>query len=96
MFIQFFQKEENNKDLNLLGTLFFAISVSFDSLSVGFGISYLYDNIFIVVSTFCIVSTIFTLIGFKIGKILSDKIGKYSFLFGSLVLFAYAIKILTN
>jgi putative Mn2+ efflux pump MntP len=96
MFIQFFQKEDNNKELNILGIIFFAISVSFDSLSVGFGISYLYDNIYLVVTLFCIISSLFTMLGFKIGKILSDKIGKYSFLIGSLILFVYSIKILTN
>lgn len=96
MFIHFFEKEVNLRKLNLFGTIFFAFTVSFDSLSVGLGIKYLYDNILICVSIFCIISAFFTCLGFYLGKKLSNSIGKYSFLFGSITLFLYSIWILTK
>lgn len=96
MFTHFFEKQTDIKDLNIIGTLLFAFSVSFDSLSVGLGIRYLYDNLLLVVSTFSIVSAVFTLLGFYLGKKLSQKIGKYSFLIGSITLFIYSIYILTK
>lgn len=96
MFIHFFQKEEKLRDLTLIGILFFAFSVSFDSLSIGLGIKYIYDNIFLCVLIFCIISAFFTLLGFYFGKKLSSMVGKYSFLLGSIILFVYSIWILTN
>lgn len=96
MFISFFEKDRKIRTLNLIGIIFFAFSVSFDSLSIGIGITYLYNNIFLVVSTFSIVSLLFTLLGFFIGKRISMKIGKYSFLIGSTILFLYSVYMLTN
>lgn len=96
MFTHFFENEEKIRNLNLIGTLIFAFSVSFDSLSVGLGIRYLYDNIFLVVSLFCFISALFTIFGFYLGKTLSQKIGKYSFLIGSATLFLYSLWILTK
>ena len=96
MFMHFFEKKEKIRSLNLLGTLFFAFSVSFDSLSVGLGIRYLYDNVLICVSIFCVISSFFTCLGFYIGKRLSNKVGRYSFLFGSITLFLYSVWILTK
>lgn len=96
MFMNFFEKEEKIRKLNLLGTLFFAFSVSFDSLSVGLGIRYLYDNILVCVSTFCIISAFFTCFGFYLGKKLSNTVGRCSFLLGSITLFLYSVYILTK
>lgn len=96
MFLSFFKKKEEVNDLSMFGTVLFAFSVSFDSLTVGLGIRYLYDNIILSVSIFCIISAILTLFGFFFGKKLSKSIGNYSFLFGSIILFLYSIGILTN
>ena len=96
MFIHFFEKEEKIRVLNLFGMLFFAFTVSFDSLSVGLGIRYLYDNIFVCVFIFCIISAFFACLGFYLGKKLSVAVGKYSFLFGSITLFLYSVWILTK
>lgn len=96
MFTHFFEKTPKIRPLNLIGTILFAISVSFDSFSVGIGINYIYDNIILIVSSFCVISTLFTLIGFWLGKKLSQSIGKYSFLLGSITLFIYSIWMLTN
>ena len=96
MFMQFFEKNEKIRILNLIGTLFFAFSVSFDSLSVGLGIRYLYNNILCCVFVFCIISAFFTCLGFYLGKKLSNRVGRYSFLFGAITLFLYSIWILTK
>lgn len=96
MFTHFFEKEPKIRSLNLIGTILFAISVSFDSFSVGIGINFIYDNIILIVSSFCIISALFTLIGFWLGKKLSHGVGKYSFLIGSITLFIYSLWILTN
>lgn len=96
MFIHFFSDKEDIRKLNIIGIIFFAFSVSFDSFSVGLGISYLYDNIILVVSTFCIISALFTIMGFKLGQMISEKTGKYSFLMGGTTLLLYSIWVLTK
>ncbi len=96
MFAHFFEKEPKIRPLNIIGTILFAISVSFDSFSVGIGIHYIYDNMIFIVSLFCIISSLFTLLGFWLGKKLSHSIGKYSFLIGSITLFIYSLWLLTN
>ncbi len=96
MFTHFFEEKPKIKKLNIIGTLFFAMSVSFDSFSVGLGLKYIYDNILACLFTFCMISAIFTCLGFWLGKKLSQKIGKYSFLLGSITLFLYSIWILTK
>ncbi len=45
MLINYFEEEPKIRNLNVFGTLLFAISVSLDSFGVGIGINYLYDNI---------------------------------------------------
>ena len=96
MLLNFFEENAKIRDLNVFGTLFFAISVSLDSFSVGIGINYLYDNILFVVSSFCIISSLFTFLGFYLGQKINKKIGKYSFLLGSITLFIYSLLVLTN
>lgn len=96
MFTHFFEEKPKVRNLNLIGTIFFATSVSFDSFSVGLGLSYIYNNVLICLITFCLISSIFTCIGFFLGKKVSEKIGKYSFLIGSITLFLYSIWVLTK
>lgn len=96
MFTHFFEEKPKVRELNVIGTLFFAASVSFDSLSVGLGLKYIYDNILIALLSFCMISAFFTALGFFLGKKLSEKIGRYSFLAGSITLFLYSIWILTK
>lgn len=95
MFINFFNENPKLRNLNMIGIILFAFSVSFDSFSVGLGINYICSNVVLSVSIFCFVSMLFTFLGFMLGKILSQKIGKYAFLFGSLVLFIYSLVLLT-
>lgn len=96
MLLDFFEDKKELKTLNLLGIIVFSFSVSLDSFSVGLGLKYIYDNIILSVSLFSIISLIFTLTGFILGRALNKKIGKYSFLFGSISLFMYSIWVLTK
>lgn len=96
MFVHFFEENPKIRPLNIIGTIIFATSVSFDSFSVGIGINYMYDNIIITVLSFCIISSLFTLLGFWLGKKINNSIGKYSFLIGSLTLFIYSLVVLTK
>lgn len=95
MFIHFFDKEPKIRELTILGTLLFSFSVSFDSFSIGIGLNYLYSNLFLSFLIFCLISFIFTVLGFVLGKVLSKKMGKYGFLIGGVILFIYSIWVLT-
>ncbi len=95
MFINYFNEEVKLRKLNIIGIVLFAFSVSFDSFSVGFGLSFFYSDVILSAIIFCFVSMFFTFLGFILGKVLSKKIGKLAFLFGSLVLFGYSIILLT-
>ena len=96
LFISFLDENKKNYNLNIIGIILFSLSVSFDSFSVGIGIKYIFDNIIITLSCFSLISFLFTLFGFVLGKIISRKINKISFLIASMVLFIYSIKMLTN
>ncbi len=91
MFLSFFEKEKKLRNLNMLGIIFFAISVSFDSFSVGLTLNYLCDNTIFACFLFSLISFLFTMVGFWLGKKISSRIGKYSFLFGSFILFLYSL-----
>ena len=93
MITHFFDDKEKIRKLDIFGTLLFATSVSFDSLSVGLGLS---DSIILSCFTFCLISSFFTLLGFEFGKKLSEKIGRYSFLLGGVILLFYSVWILTK
>ena len=96
MFIHYFEEESKIRKLNLFGMLFFSFSVSIDSFSVGVGINYIYDNILIVITTFSIVSMLFTFFGFNLGDKISEKKGKISFLIGASTLLTYSLIVLTK
>lgn len=95
MFVDFFKENSKLRNLNIMGSILFAFSVSFDSFSVGLGINYLCNNVIFSFFSFCFISMFFTFLGFVLGKVLSKKIGKCAFLFGSIVLFIYALLLLT-
>ena len=96
MFMHFLEEKPKLRVLNIIGIILFSFSVSFDSFSVGLGINYLYDNIILCVLTFSVISLLFTLLGFILGKVISRKIGKYSFIMGATTLFMYSLWVLTK
>lgn len=85
-------KDESEKiSLNIIGTLVFALLVSIDSFSVGIGLSYIANNIFLAAFIFSISSFLFTLSGFFLGKIISIKLEKISKIIGIFIMFTLLI-----
>lgn len=67
-------KEENKEhELNIINILIFAFLVSFDSFTLGIGIKYITSNIFLASIVFMILSSLFTFLGFILGKYLTKK-----------------------
>ena len=94
MFLSFFEKDKRLINLNVIGVILFAFSVSLDSFSVGLGLSYLSDNIILSSLIFCIISATITNLGFVLGKKISDKYGKYPSFIGAIILFLYSIHLI--
>ena len=85
-------KEEKLRKLtNLLSIIIFSLTVSIDSLSIGIGFGVTHTNILLSSIIFSLISFIFTYIGLKLGKILSDKFGKISVLIASIILIILGI-----
>lgn len=85
-------KEEEIVDLRGLGSIIlFAFTVSIDSFSVGIGLSTICDNKLLAVSIFSLTSFFFTYLGITIGGSLTNKFGKISTLFGSIVLLCLSL-----
>lgn len=91
MFISIFKDEEIELFNGILSILLFSFTVSIDSFSVGIGLGVGNDNNYLAFIIFSIISFLFTYFGLKLGKILSLKFGKFSTLFGSIVLFLLGI-----
>ena len=96
MFISFFEQKPTKSHLGILNIVFVSLSVSIDSLTIGFGIEYLFAHIIVSALIFCFVSMIFTILGIAIGKVMSKSLQKYAYLLGGTILFAYSILVLTN
>lgn len=96
MLLSFFEKKTFEKKLNTLNILIFSLSVSIDSLTLGFAVDYLYSNILLITTIFCLISFLFTFIGIILGRLMSKKIHKYAYLIGAVILFAYSFIVLTK
>lgn len=86
--------DEDKKGLitNFLSILFFSLTVSIDSFSVGIalGITKNYTSICFII--FSLVSATFTLTGLLLGKYLSQKLEKKATYFGIIILILLALK----
>lgn len=91
MIIDMFKKEEKKKITGYIEMLAFGLAVSIDSFSTGIGIKAITSNINFAFISFSITSAIFTFIGLKLGKKISDKIGKSSNLVGAVILILIGI-----
>lgn len=76
---------------NFLSLFLLAFSVSFDSFSVGFGLSFSSGVVIINSIIFSICSLTFTALGLIIGKYISSYLGIYSKFISSIVLIFYGI-----
>ena len=87
MFKDFLDYKEHNIEYNLYYIILFAIGVSLDSFGVGMTLQINLIHYLI----FSFFSFSFTMLGFKFGKLLNKKIGKYSILIGSIIMLSIAI-----
>lgn len=76
---------------SILSTVLFAFTVSIDSFSIGVSFGVLKDRIIFPSIIFAISSAVFTYLGLRLGKKLSDKFGKIATLIGASILLILAL-----
>lgn len=91
MLIDIFRKEDSKFNLSWWGMFLFALGVSLDSFSVGFGIKAITERIVLATSIFAICSFSFTYMGLMIGKFASEHMGIYANVIGIIILFVLGI-----
>lgn len=89
--IHYFKDESAEINLNIIGIIIFALSVSIDSFSVGLGINDITNNYYIASIIFALCSAAFTYLGIIIGKYSSKLIGKYAIILGIFLLLILGI-----
>lgn len=94
--IHYFKGENIHFNLNFIGLLLFALSVSLDSFMVGIGLSSITNKFFVASLIFAMCSFIFTYLGILIGKNTSRYIGKYAYFIGIIILLILGIYHLLN
>ena len=90
------RNEENKSILNIINIFLIAISVSFDSLTVGIALGLNNEIIYIASIIFSIVSFTFTYIGFILGEKLKENYKNKSTYIGIILLLVVALKYLLN
>ncbi len=87
------KEEEKTISLDkLYHLIFFAFTVSLDSFSVGIVLNLAQENIFQAASIFSLVSFLFTYVGLRLGKWMSQKYSTKATLFGSLLLLLLSLR----
>lgn len=84
--IRSLKDKEEEYNLNLFNIITFSFLVSLDSFSVGIGLNYITNKIFLGSIIFSIISFTFTYLGFKIGKYLSKKAEKIAKIIGIILI----------
>lgn len=80
--IKSLNEEQTEYNLSLINILIFSSLVSFDSFTVGIGLKFITNKIYLGSIIFSILSFTFTYLGFRLGKYLSIKAEKYAKLVG--------------
>ncbi len=83
-------------ELNIINIIIFSSLVSFDSFSLGIGISYITNNPLIASIIFSVQSCLFTYLGFILGKYLSQKAANLTKIFGIILLSAVIVYFMFN
>ncbi len=87
--------ERKTINMNHRGMLSFGLAVSIDSFFSGVGLTLVHVSIIRSAIIFSLLSAMFTYLGLVIGNKISERFGKYSTLFGGLVLLGIALYYLT-
>ena len=88
------EEEENVKCLNFGNIVLQGMATSIDAIIVGFSMVTVWQTIIPQASIVGIVTLIFSLLGFALGKIIGEKLIKISRYFGASILFLLGLKIL--
>ncbi len=86
MIINLWKKEETIFEFSYISIILISLSVSLDSLSTGFGLSAITNDIILAGFIFSICAMSFTFMGLLIGKYSSSKLGIYGNIIGILIL----------
>ena len=86
MIISSFKKNEKNILLSIGGIFLFALSVSLDSFSTGLGLNLITNHVLLSLCIFTLISSLFTFLGIKLGKYLSNKYGNIASIIGGIIL----------
>ncbi len=86
MIIESFKEDIVINKINLWEMIVFGFAVSIDSFSLGLSLKTIYNNYYISVLFFSILSFLFTFLGLKLGKYINKSIGPMSTLIGGIVL----------
>ncbi len=71
--IKSLKDEQEEHNLDFINIIIFSLLVSIDSFSLGIGLKYITNNIFLGSIVFSILSATFTFLGFILGKYLTSK-----------------------
>lgn len=91
MIYESFKSNEKLTKMKTIEFFFFAFAVSIDSLSLGITLNTITNNYLFAVATFAITSTIFTILGLKLGKKIKSLIGKLATILGGITLITIGI-----
>lgn len=89
--IHYFKDDDIKINLNLIGIILFAFSVSFDSFTVGMGLNAISPKYLEASLIFALCSASFTYLGIIIGRYSSREYGKTATLIGILILLVMGI-----
>lgn len=86
-----FDSEQNSFNLKIFGLILLALTVSFDSFSVGLGMNFITSKTFLSGIIFAIFSSLFTFLGICIGKYSKKHLGVTSNVLGAIILIVISI-----
>lgn len=92
--IKSFNEEKEYHEFKLTTILSFSLLVSIDAFTIGLGLEYITNNICLASLIFMSLSSIFTFLGFNLGKYTRTKFEKYSKLISIIVLLLITVYII--
>ena len=92
--IKSFNEEKEFHEFKLITILSFSLLVSIDAFTLGLGLEYITNNICLASLIFMSLSSIFTFLGFNLGKYTRTKFEKYSKLISIIVLLLITVYII--
>lgn len=72
--IKSMKEETKEHNLSLINVILFSLLVSFDSFTLGIGLNYITNRLLLAPLIFSIISSIFTFLGFTLGKYISTRV----------------------